>query len=180
MRGAGAGGRRARAAVAVRHLEARGGGVPALVQPALRHAPHRAALRERLRAAPGSARRGGRRRDLPRRALARRAGEDLRRRAADARLRVRRRRRACDDVDGRPGSRRLQRRHGTRDVGRRALRALRPRRRLGHPAEHAPARLGELQRSFLDPTRAAHELGFTAMVELEDGLRATWDWIQKD
>ena len=47
-------------------------------------------------------------------------------------------------------------------------------------AEHAPARLGELQRSFLDPTRAATELGFTAMVELEDGLRATWDWVQKE
>jgi UDP-glucose 4-epimerase len=47
-------------------------------------------------------------------------------------------------------------------------------------AEHAPARLGELQRSFLDTTRAAHELGFTAMVELEDGLRATWEWIRKE
>jgi UDP-glucose 4-epimerase len=48
------------------------------------------------------------------------------------------------------------------------------------PAEHAPARLGELQRSFLDPTRAAESLGFTAMVELEDGLRATWEWITKE
>ena len=46
------------------------------------------------------------------------------------------------------------------------------------PAEHAPTRIGELQRSFLDPDRAAHELGFSAMVELEDGLRATWDWIR--
>ncbi len=46
------------------------------------------------------------------------------------------------------------------------------------PAEHAAARLGELQRSFLDPERAAHDLGFSAMVELEDGLRATWDWIR--
>ncbi len=46
------------------------------------------------------------------------------------------------------------------------------------PAEHAPARLGELQRSFLDPNRAADELGFSAMVELEDGLRATLDWIR--
>jgi UDP-glucose 4-epimerase len=45
-------------------------------------------------------------------------------------------------------------------------------------AEHAPARLGELQRSSLDPELAARELGFTAMVELEDGLRATWDWIR--
>jgi UDP-glucose 4-epimerase len=46
-------------------------------------------------------------------------------------------------------------------------------------AEHAPARLGELQRSFLDPARAARELGWSAMVDLEDGLRATWDWIGK-
>jgi UDP-glucose 4-epimerase len=47
-------------------------------------------------------------------------------------------------------------------------------------AQEAPARLGELQRSFLDPTRAAHELGFTAMVGLEDGLRATWEWLRKE
>ena len=47
-------------------------------------------------------------------------------------------------------------------------------------AEHAPARLGELQRSFLDPTLAADTLGFRAMVDLEDGLRSTWDWIQKE
>jgi len=48
------------------------------------------------------------------------------------------------------------------------------------PPEHAPARLGELQRSFLDPARAAESLGFTAMVDLEDGLRATWEWITKE
>jgi UDP-glucose 4-epimerase len=48
------------------------------------------------------------------------------------------------------------------------------------PPEHAPARLGELQRSFLDPTRAAESLGFTAMVDLEDGLRATWEWVTKE
>jgi UDP-glucose 4-epimerase len=46
-------------------------------------------------------------------------------------------------------------------------------------AEHAPARLGELRRSFLDTTRAAESLGFTAMVDLEDGLRATWEWVEK-
>ena len=46
--------------------------------------------------------------------------------------------------------------------------------------EHAPARLGELQRSFLDPTLAADTLGFRAMVDLEDGLRSTWDWVQKE
>lgn len=47
-------------------------------------------------------------------------------------------------------------------------------------AEHVPARRGELQRSVLDPSLAAHDLGFMPMVELEDGLRATWEWIQKD
>jgi UDP-glucose 4-epimerase len=45
-------------------------------------------------------------------------------------------------------------------------------------AKHAPARLGELQRSFLDPELAARDLGFRAMVELEDGLQATWDLLQ--
>ncbi len=46
-------------------------------------------------------------------------------------------------------------------------------------AEHAPARLGELFRSVLDPELAALELGFRAMVELEDGLQATWDWVRE-
>jgi UDP-glucose 4-epimerase len=45
-------------------------------------------------------------------------------------------------------------------------------------AEHAPARLGELQRSVLDPQRAVDELRFIAMVGLEDGLAATWEHIE--
>jgi UDP-glucose 4-epimerase len=45
-------------------------------------------------------------------------------------------------------------------------------------AEHAAARLGELQRSFLDPELAARELGFSALVDLEDGLHSTWEWVQ--
>jgi len=48
------------------------------------------------------------------------------------------------------------------------------------PAEHAPARLGELRRSFLDTTRAAESLRFTTMVDLEDGLRSTWEWVQRE
>jgi len=47
-------------------------------------------------------------------------------------------------------------------------------------AEHAPARLGELQRSVLDPGLAAEQLRFAPMVDLEDGLAATWEWVQKD
>ena len=46
------------------------------------------------------------------------------------------------------------------------------------PHEHAGGRLGELKRSSLDPELAAYELGFRAMVALEDGLAATLDWIR--
>ena len=42
-------------------------------------------------------------------------------------------------------------------------------------AEPAPARLGELQRSVLDVTRAESELGWRPEVGLEDGLRRTWE-----
>ena len=45
-------------------------------------------------------------------------------------------------------------------------------------AVHEPARAGEIQRSVLDPSRAASELGFQAIVDLDEGLRATWDWIR--
>jgi UDP-glucose 4-epimerase len=44
--------------------------------------------------------------------------------------------------------------------------------------EFAPPRAGELQRSFLDPALAERELGFRAEVGLDDGLRATWEWIR--
>jgi UDP-glucose 4-epimerase len=45
-------------------------------------------------------------------------------------------------------------------------------------AVQAPARAGELQRSVLDPEHAASDLGFKALVDLEDGLQATWDWVR--
>ena len=43
--------------------------------------------------------------------------------------------------------------------------------------ELAPARLGELQRSVLDPELAALELGWRAQRPLDEGLRATWEWM---
>jgi UDP-glucose 4-epimerase len=43
-------------------------------------------------------------------------------------------------------------------------------------AEHAPARLGELQRSVLDVSLAARELGWTPETALADGLARTWAW----
>jgi UDP-glucose 4-epimerase len=42
-------------------------------------------------------------------------------------------------------------------------------------AQHADARLGELQRSVLDISRAERELGWRPQVGLEDGLRRTWE-----
>src|SRR5215212_653766 len=44
-------------------------------------------------------------------------------------------------------------------------------------AEQAPARLGELQRSVLDVSRAERELGWRPEVPLEDGLRRPWESI---
>jgi UDP-glucose 4-epimerase len=41
----------------------------------------------------------------------------------------------------------------------------------------APPRLGELQRSVLDPSRAAAELGWRAERSLADGLADTWRWV---
>jgi UDP-glucose 4-epimerase len=43
--------------------------------------------------------------------------------------------------------------------------------------EHGPERLGDLQRSVLDPGLAARELGWRPEVMLEDGLRATWQFF---
>jgi UDP-glucose 4-epimerase len=45
--------------------------------------------------------------------------------------------------------------------------------------EHADARLGELQRSVLDPAAAARDLGWRPGTSLEDGLRKTWPWVQE-
>ena len=45
--------------------------------------------------------------------------------------------------------------------------------------ELAPVREGELARSVLDPTLAKRELGFQAETALDDGLRATWEWVRE-
>jgi UDP-glucose 4-epimerase len=44
--------------------------------------------------------------------------------------------------------------------------------------EFAPARLGELQRSALDVSRARAELGFVARADLDDGMRRTLEWAR--
>jgi UDP-glucose 4-epimerase len=46
------------------------------------------------------------------------------------------------------------------------------------PLEHEPARVGELQRSVLDPRLAERELGFRAGTTLHDGLAATWEFVR--
>jgi UDP-glucose 4-epimerase len=47
------------------------------------------------------------------------------------------------------------------------------------PAHYAPARLGELQRSALDPGRAAIHLGWKPWTPLDEGLRKTIDWFRQ-
>jgi UDP-glucose 4-epimerase len=44
--------------------------------------------------------------------------------------------------------------------------------------ELAEARLGDVRRSELDVSRIARELGWTAQVPLDEGLRRTWDWTR--
>ena len=43
---------------------------------------------------------------------------------------------------------------------------------------HEPGRLGELQRSSLDVTRARDELGFTASTTLTQGVAATLEHLR--
>jgi len=47
-------------------------------------------------------------------------------------------------------------------------------------AVNGPARLGELQRSSLDPRRAERTLHWRAEVPLATGLRDTWEWIREE
>ena len=43
---------------------------------------------------------------------------------------------------------------------------------------HEPARLGDVQRSVLDPALIRRTLGWGAQVPLDEGLRRTWAWMQ--
>jgi UDP-glucose 4-epimerase len=47
-------------------------------------------------------------------------------------------------------------------------------------AVHEAARLGELGRSSVDPSRAARELGWRAELPLAEGLRRTWEWVREE
>jgi UDP-glucose 4-epimerase len=51
---------------------------------------------------------------------------------------------------------------------------------VSRAAEHAPPRPGEQRRSVLDPSRAKALLGWTAVTALDDGLRQTLAWFQKE
>ena len=48
---------------------------------------------------------------------------------------------------------------------------------VGREPEQAPPRLGELQRSVLDSGLANRELGWRPTRSLDEGLRATWEWM---
>jgi len=50
----------------------------------------------------------------------------------------------------------------------------------GHsePAVHGPVRPGDINRISLDSTRAKEQLGWSAGVSLEDGLKTTVDWFE--
>ena len=164
--------------LALRRLEARGRGVPGRLQPALRHPPRVAALRQRLWASAGPARRGGRGRDLRRESS--KAGEPPKIFGDGRQTRdyvyagdVARATLAASGQDG-----------GVFNVGTGEETSVLDlyelcRRVAGSEleAEPAPPRLGELQRSVLDVSLAQRELGWQAEVSLEEGLRRTWESV---
>jgi UDP-glucose 4-epimerase len=45
------------------------------------------------------------------------------------------------------------------------------------PLDHAPARVGELQRSAVDPRKAYDTFGWRAEMTIRDGLARTFDWF---
>lgn len=47
-----------------------------------------------------------------------------------------------------------------------------------HPPKYAPPRTGELQKIYLDVSRAGRELGWTPRVEFRDGLAKTVEWFR--
>ena len=47
----------------------------------------------------------------------------------------------------------------------------------GSQARLEPARLGDARRSVLEVSLAARELGWSARVPLDEGLRRTWEWM---
>jgi len=49
---------------------------------------------------------------------------------------------------------------------------------LDRPPEHAPARLGEQRRSYIDPGAAARAIGWRPEVALGDGLARTFEWFK--
>jgi UDP-glucose 4-epimerase len=57
-----------------------------------------------------------------------------------------------------------------------AIRQLEPGAADGFEPVFEPARLGEIERSVLDPTHGEEGLGWTPKLTLENGLRATWQW----
>jgi UDP-glucose 4-epimerase len=48
----------------------------------------------------------------------------------------------------------------------------------GEP-RHDAARPGDLRRSVLDASRIERERGWRPEVDLEEGLRRTWAWMQE-
>ena len=49
---------------------------------------------------------------------------------------------------------------------------------VSDPPVHAPARLGELKRSCLDPGRAEIHLGWKPWTTLDQGTTAVLDWLR--
>ena len=52
---------------------------------------------------------------------------------------------------------------------------------IGHPLErkHSPARAGDVRKTWADIGKAGDLLGYTPQVGLEEGLKRTWEWFNR-
>ena len=51
--------------------------------------------------------------------------------------------------------------------------------RVSSPPDYSEARTGEIQRTYLESSKAKRELGWSAQIGFDEGLRKTVDWFRK-
>ncbi len=179
VRRPGAGDGRAAAARALRHVEALRRGVPGDVEPPLRDAATSrcASATSTGRARSRTARRASSRSSWAscRTAAPRRSSATAARRATTSTSATSSRAMLAAMRAHEGGVYNVGTGHG--DVRARALRGDPAGGRDRARARIAPARLGELQRSVLDPSTRGRELGWRPETALADGLATTWRWV---
>ena len=167
--------------LALRHLQARRGAIPALLPDVVRPPLRGTALRQSLRSPPGSARRDRGRRHLLRKLRPWARIDHQRNRGADPRLRLRLRRGRCPGKRPRPRRRRALRAYnvgtGIETSVNELYEILRQISGRDLPPTRGAAKPGEQLRSSANPT-AARVLGWRPETDLASGLKRTLSYFE--